>query len=438
MSRSVRFVLVATVFFLLFFFTARSLFLTDEIESTEVVEPSVDVYVLESSVEKRQAVQGNLLTVKRLQVSKLKGLPYSPVQDFNLSPATLFTRNVPKGSYLTTKDVINPDHDDYIFLALNDGELPYWYEVSELINNRALAVKSGDFVSFALVPQNSSMTSKLIVKQARVLKLVESTSFNNKKSSPSSFRLVLALNVKDILKLEKARQSRNEVLTLVLTTNIKKRDDSEMVVYALNRQVVKGQIVQQDDLVVRTVSIENLEQDYTEIDEFELLPGAVYKGDYVDGTIMARNMVANKSDNDYPLQFLKKNELPYWLDVTTLLDKGAFTVKQDDLVSLILRVTSNKPQSQGFGTVTSKVIADQIRVLNLTTHQSSQGEITHNLVVALDSSQILKLETAKKTGELIVVLSSNLSQEGEVKGSFSSRNFNDKRPFRIKALRGGE
>ncbi len=437
MSRFVRFVLVATVIFLLFFFTARLLFLTDEIESTEVAEPSVDVYVLESSVEKKQAVHSNLLTVKRLQMSKLRGLPYSPVQDFNLSAATLFTRDVPKGSYLTTQDVINPDHDDYILLALNDGELPYWYDVSELINNKALTVKSGDFVSFALVPQNTSMTSKLIVKQARVLKLVESTTFN-KKAGPSSFRLVLALNVKDILKLEKARQSRNEVLTLVLTTNIKKRDDSEIVVYALNRQVVKGQIVKQDDLVIRTVRLENLEQDYTEIDEFELLPGAVYKGDYVDGTIMARNMVANKSDNDYPLQFLKKNELPYWIDVTTLLDKGALVVKQDDLVSLVLRVTSNKPQSQGFGSVTSKVIADQIRVLHLTTHQSSQGEITHNLVVALDSSQVLKLETAKKAGELIVVLSSNLSKEGEVKGSFSSSNFNDKRPFRIKTLRGGQ
>ncbi|WCE32555.1 hypothetical protein [Vibrio sp. SCSIO 43137] len=434
MSRSIRFILVATVLFLLFYFSVHQfLFPSSETTVTEVVEPKVDIYVLDNSAEKNQIVQEQMLSVQSYTKAELKGRSYSPVQDFTLSPKTRFTRNISNGSYLTVSDVINPDHDDYIFYALNKGELPYWYDVTELINNKALVVKSGDYVSFILIPRTSFLTSKLIVKQARVLKLTELSSLTGSQNAPFSYQLVLALTLNDILKLEKIRQSKTDALEIVLTTNINKQNDSVSEVYALNKQVLRGQTIRQEDLTVRRLDPIGVSQDYTEISELMLLPGAVYKGGYEAGTVLTTNMVANTDDSDYPLQFLKGGELPYWVDVTTLVNQGGFTAKRGNTVSFILRY-----QPEGTAVVVSKIIADQVKVLHLKAHQSLQGIVTYNLIVALETSQILKLETAKKTGELIVMLSSNLTINGENRGSFSSKEFTDKkiRTIKVKALRG--
>lgn len=449
MNRSVRFVLVALIFFLLFYFLINTFLISPkkEVASTPapIVEPTIDVYVLDEAVKKKQALNKSVLSVKTLKLSELKGIPNSPVSDFSLTSGTLFTRDVPAGSYLSVEDIVNPQDEDYLFMALNEGELPYWYDITALISNEAFVVKSGDYVSFALVKPNLSslnkrrtleMTSDIVVSQVRVLKLSKTVSLTgSQRSGPTKYHLVLALSLKDILALEKVMQSKEQHLKLLLTTNIKKRDESIVEVYNLKREVKKGQYVDVKDFAIQIVNKANLGSGYIERDSFQILPGSVYKGSYSEGMVLSDNMIATTFDKDYPLQFLKESEVPYWVDVTDVVDQGAFVAKTGDLVDFILRiVASNGPGNLNL--VSSKVIEKQVRVLHMSSHHSIDKGIKHHLVVALNPSQVLKLETAEKTGDLSVVLSS--TNGGESKDKFNSRMFVDRPRQGVKMLRGGQ
>ncbi|MFV0447802.1 MAG: hypothetical protein ACK5MF_04955 [Vibrio sp.] len=447
MGRPVRFLLTALIFFLIFYFFINSYLAKSEKEEipVDVVEPTVDVYVLNTAVNKRQAVNMNMLSVESFSLSELKGVPHSPVSEFSISSATLFNRDVPNGSYLTLDDIVNPEDDDYIFMALNKGELPYWYDVTELINGNSFFVKSGDYVSFALIktqPRNESSEplSEIIVKHARVLKLSQSFSGAGgiaSKNGPSNYRLVLSLNLDEILAIEEAKQNKDQHLRLILSTNIKKRDESIAEVYALNQSVQQGQLIKHADFVAQIINKNDVQGAYTEIDDLTFLPQAVYKGNYAKGMIINKNMIADVNDQEYPLQFLKASELPYWFDVTEIVNQGAFTAKRDDLVSFILRMVSKNNTTSSTSAV-SKVIEEQVRVLHLSSTNDAKMAIKHHLVVALNSAQILKLETAKETGHLSVVLSSNLAEKEKMKGSYKSSQFVDYKPRGVKALRGGK
>ncbi|MCL1132457.1 hypothetical protein [Shewanella sairae] len=373
------------------------------------------------------------LTIETKKQSDLKSTPFSPISDINLTSSAIFSRYVPKDSYLTVDDIVSIDSDEYISSFLNEGELPYWYDISEQINNKSLTVKNGDYISIASVATHPSVPSEFIVTQAKVLKFFESTE-KNKSSRLPSYHIILALTLPEILNIERALLEPGK-LKLLLTTNLINSGDSDVATYTLTRQVTRGDPIAKSDYEELSNNVTSFRTKTAGFGLAELLSEAVYKNDYPAGTLLTADMIANPNDFDFPLFFLKKNELPYWFDVTELVNSGLFYAKRNDFVSFILVTSPNNSKSNTPKSTVSKVIANDIRVLHLTPTQKMNGEVTYSLVLALDAATLLKLETAKKTGELIVVLSSNLTESGEMKGNFSSNKFDDNGPA-VNALRG--
>lgn len=436
MSRSVRFFFVAIIVFLMLIFLINSFSLSpeEEVVQPQVVEPIVEIYTLTAPVQKKQVVSSNNISIDTYKISELKGLSYSPTSELPMPAGTLFKRDIPVGTYLTADDIISLDHPDYLFFSLKEDELPYWYDVTELIENGALTVTSGDYVSFMLTqlspeddlpiannlqPYSSTpLLSNMVVKQVKVLKLTKSEEEDNPRH-----QLALALTLNEIMALESAMimdQQKKGHLKLLLTSNVPLRDKSIIDVYRLNRDVAKGQSIDRDDLSVHSAKKSELKMPYNEVDNIILLDGAVFKEDLKADAIVSTEHIANTFDADYPLFFLQEGELPYWFDVTTLIEDGAFAAKTGDFVSFILEVTDEKSPEVWWGEsgkdFFSEIIIEKARVLHLNLTPKSQ-----QLVVALNSKNILQLNAAKSMGKVDVILSSNLKEEKFRKSYYSGQ-----------------
>ncbi len=106
-----------------------------------------------------------------------------------------------------------------MYLSLNDGELPYFYEVTGIGVVQTSTLTPGDKVSFVSTTSSKSnlvesgygdigdLVSRVIISGARVLQVIKgSEDTDSQDAEDKKYSLVIALNMRSVLKLEMAQK----------------------------------------------------------------------------------------------------------------------------------------------------------------------------------------------------------------------------------------
>ncbi len=431
-NRIIKFSIIAfAVFMLLIIFNNIILSSDSPTVEKEINTSNIDVYVLESPGERKRPVDRRMLSVKSFKPSELEGKVYSPKDDIQISSGTIFANDVVAGDLLHKDDLISPKHQDYVFFTLLEDEVPYWYELSDPVDTSV--IKSGDYVSFLFTQKKSdsnfseassvSATAEIILESVKVIKISDV-----KKSKDGLNSLVLALNIDEVAKIEKAKLEGE--LKVILTSNLEPIDRNLVELYVLNQGVEKGQKVNlslfSKELFNRT---EAKRLKYTVINELKELDNAVFRDSFVKGTVISNTNIANVDDDDYGLFFLKENEFPYWINISEQMQSNPLIVNNGELVSLVYsRVTGDEELS-------TKVILDKVNVLNLIKVDYSEQTVW-KLMLALSVDEILTLENAKLTGMVSVVLSTNVDVKKIHNRTLHSEHMIKSRQSKVIQLRG--
>lgn len=216
MNRAVLFLFIAISLFLAFFYVSES-FLSHEEEV--VVEKErirmVNVAFLNNDVTKSSVVKKQLLDIQSLPETTVKSRGYTPYSDVNIQTGALWSANVQAGQAFNADYFSNPGDKDYMYLSLNENEVPYYYTSSGSSIVEALPIQPQDRVSFVATTSSesnlledgysdiNSLTSNVIIDGARVLQVVES---NYEDDEDKEHSLIIALTVKQVLKLEMAQK----------------------------------------------------------------------------------------------------------------------------------------------------------------------------------------------------------------------------------------
>ncbi|MDW2194497.1 pilus assembly protein CpaB, partial [Vibrio sp. 1641] len=117
---------------------------------------------------------------------------------------------------LTSNLVSNPGEKDYMYLSLKKDQVPYYYLSQGSSIVEALPIQPGDRVSFVATTSSQSnllesgysdidsLTSNVIIDGALVLQAMNVSEDDD--SSNEDYGLIIALTVKQVLKLEMAQK----------------------------------------------------------------------------------------------------------------------------------------------------------------------------------------------------------------------------------------
>ncbi|MFW1554541.1 pilus assembly protein CpaB [Vibrio parahaemolyticus] len=214
MSRALVFVFVAITMFLAFFYVSDFF---DQPEPVAVVENEVFVEVafVNQAVNKAEPVNANAIDIREFPESEAKQHSYVPYASIKIDSGALWAKDVKEGMQLTPDLVSNPGEKDYMYLSLKKDQVPYYYLSQGSSIVEALPIQPGDRVSFVATTSSQSnllesgysdidsLTSNVIIDGALVL---QAMNVSEDDSSNEDYGLIIALTVKQVLKLEMAQK----------------------------------------------------------------------------------------------------------------------------------------------------------------------------------------------------------------------------------------
>ncbi len=215
MSRALVFVFVAITMFLAFFYVSDFF---DQPEPVAVVENEVFVEVafVNQAVNKAEPVNANAIDIREFPESEAKQHSYVPYASIKIDSGALWAKDVKEGMQLTPDLVSNPGEKDYMYLSLKKDQVPYYYLSQGSSIVEALPIQPGDRVSFVATTSSQSnllesgysdidsLTSNVIIDGALVLQSMNVSEDDD--SSNEEYGLIIALTVKQVLKLEMAQK----------------------------------------------------------------------------------------------------------------------------------------------------------------------------------------------------------------------------------------
>ncbi|CAH1206758.1 Flp pilus assembly protein RcpC/CpaB [Vibrio harveyi] len=215
MSRALVFVFVAITMFLAFFYVSDFF---DQPEPVAVVENEVFVEVafVNRAVNKAEPVNANAIDIREFPESEAKQHSYVPYSSIKIDSGALWAKDVKEGMQLTPDLVSNPGEKDYMYLSLKKDQVPYYYLSQGSSIVEALPIQPGDRVSFVATTSSQSnllesgysdidsLTSNVIIDGALVLQAMNVAEDDD--SSNEEYGLIIALTVKQVLKLEMAQK----------------------------------------------------------------------------------------------------------------------------------------------------------------------------------------------------------------------------------------
>ncbi|EMH3446303.1 pilus assembly protein CpaB [Vibrio harveyi] len=215
MSRALVFVFVAITMFLAFFYVSDSF---DQPEPVAVVknEVLVEVAFVNRAVHKADPVNANAIDIREFPESEAKQHSYVPYASIKIDSGALWAKDVNEGMQLTPDLVSNPGEKDYMYLSLKKDQVPYYYLSQGSSIVEALPIQPGDRVSFVATTSSQSnllesgysdinnLTSNVIIDGALVLQAMNVSEDDD--SSNEEYGLIIALTVKQVLKLEMAQK----------------------------------------------------------------------------------------------------------------------------------------------------------------------------------------------------------------------------------------
>ncbi|CAK6715338.1 conserved hypothetical protein [Vibrio harveyi] len=215
MSRALVFVFVAITMFLAFFYVSDFF---DQPEPVAVVEDEVFVEVafVNRTVNKADPVSANAIDIREFPESEAKQHSYVPYASIKIDSGALWAKDVKEGMQLTPDLVSNPGEKDYMYLSLKKDQVPYYYLSQGSSIVEALPIQPGDRVSFVATTSSQSnllesgysdidsLTSNVIIDGALVLQSMNVSEDDD--SSNEEYGLIIALTVKQVLKLEMAQK----------------------------------------------------------------------------------------------------------------------------------------------------------------------------------------------------------------------------------------
>ena len=215
MSRALIFVFVAITMFLAFFYVSDFF---DQPEPVAVVENEVFVEVafVNRVVNKAEPVNANAIDIREFPESEAKQHSYVPYASIKIDSGALWAKDVKEGMQLTPDLVSNPGEKDYMYLSLKKDQVPYYYLSQGSSIVEALPIQPGDRVSFVATTSSQSnllesgysdidsLTSNVIIDGALVLQAMNVAEDDD--SSNEEYGLIIALTVKQVLKLEMAQK----------------------------------------------------------------------------------------------------------------------------------------------------------------------------------------------------------------------------------------
>ncbi|NVD07820.1 pilus assembly protein CpaB [Vibrio sp. JPW-9-11-11] len=209
-----------SIFSTMYFFGGEYFNEQDEPKAIKVdEEPSVYVSVLGLDVAKGTFLSEELYQNKLVKASELAGYNYTESGALHIEPGALLRKDLVTGSYLNQDDISNPGDRDYMFLSMNDGELPYFYHVSGVGIVQTQSLFAGDKVSFVSTTSSESnllengyediggLTSRVIISGARVLQVIDGSEDQDAQDADDKqYSVVVALRMRDVLRLEMAQK----------------------------------------------------------------------------------------------------------------------------------------------------------------------------------------------------------------------------------------
>ncbi|AIV05667.1 pilus assembly protein CpaB [Vibrio harveyi] len=215
MSRALVFVFVAITMFLAFFYVSDFF---DQPEPVAVVENEVlvEVAFVNRAVHKADPVNANAIDIREFPESEAKQHSYVPYASIKIDSGALWAKDVNEGMQLTPDLVSNPGEKDYMYLSLKKDQVPYYYLSQGSSIVEALPIQPGDRVSFVATTSSQSnllesgysdinnLTSNVIIDGALVLQAMNVSEDDD--SSNEEYGLIIALTVKQVLKLEMAQK----------------------------------------------------------------------------------------------------------------------------------------------------------------------------------------------------------------------------------------
>ncbi|WP_122081098.1 pilus assembly protein CpaB [Vibrio coralliirubri] len=222
MNRIIILLLVAlSIFSTLIYINSN--YISDNEEPQEVQqkeEPKVSILVTKKAIKRSQPLAPKFYDKKFVHISDLDGYYYTLEDDLIVEPGALFKEDISEGTYLTQDMISNPGDRDYMYLSLNDGELPYFYEVTGIGVVQTATLTPGDKVSFVSTTSSKSnlvengygdigdLVSRVIISGARVLQVIKGSTedTDSEDAEDKKYSLVIALNMRSVLKLEMAQK----------------------------------------------------------------------------------------------------------------------------------------------------------------------------------------------------------------------------------------
>nr|WP_050939131.1 pilus assembly protein CpaB [Vibrio harveyi] len=201
--------------FLAFFYVSDFF---DQPEPVAVVENEVFVEVafVNRAVNKAEPVNANAIDIREFPESEAKQHSYVPYASIKIDSGALWAKDVKEGMQLTPDLVSNPGEKDYMYLSLKKDQVPYYYLSQGSSIVEALPIQPGDRVSFVATTSSQSnllesgysdidsLTSNVIIDGALVLQSMNVSEDDD--SSNEEYGLIIALTVKQVLKLEMAQK----------------------------------------------------------------------------------------------------------------------------------------------------------------------------------------------------------------------------------------
>ncbi|MEZ9417318.1 pilus assembly protein CpaB, partial [Vibrio sp. 10N.286.49.E1] len=158
MNRIIILLLVAFSIFSTLIYINMNYMSSDEApqEVQQKEEPKVSILVTQKAIKRSQPLVPKFYDKKFVHISDLDGYYYTLEDDLIVEPGALFKEDISEGTYLTQDMISNPGDRDYMYLSLNDGELPYFYEVTGIGVVQTATLTPGDIVSFVSTTSSKS------------------------------------------------------------------------------------------------------------------------------------------------------------------------------------------------------------------------------------------------------------------------------------------
>jgi len=174
----------------------------------------------------------------------------------------------------------------------------------------------------------------------------------------------------------------------------------------------KAELVEAHDYkVVEVLKSEYMRENYDSQKDIEIGEGARYRESIKAKRKVKASTISNISDDDYMVLSLNQGEVPYYYEEENNQFFNALPLKPGNLISF-LSTTSTKPDtdySNRRGELVSRVIINDAKVLKVVKDDTSEEKASYALIIALSVSDILKLEMARKLGDVQIIHSGLVS-----------------------------